>query len=241
MLVLISKIKKRLLWLWLGFSIPILLLIFVQSIAGKYTEIEMTPWVWVAVNLIPGFIVLLLAAIQKKNSGKFIQTFVFRVIFLLALIYLVLLLMTLVSMSAAAPEQSIAEYFKNSYPWLVPFQVLLVGVFILLYFKKETIFRPNEKMIKKYLLKEKNKAAEKNNIAQEQAFELLTNNDYPTLFNTLKNSFHSDQTQHNQIILLHSQYNKWKKNTDLGLMDKKDAQLNINRITMALIHLIEKL
>ena len=80
MLILISKIRKQLLWLWIGFSIPVLLLIFIQTIAGKFAEIEMVPWFWAGINLLPGFMLLFVGAIQNRNAGKFIQTFIYRII-----------------------------------------------------------------------------------------------------------------------------------------------------------------
>ncbi|MFK7806212.1 MAG: hypothetical protein AB8F74_00295 [Saprospiraceae bacterium] len=242
MLTLITKIRKQLLWIWIGFSMPVLVLIFIQTIAGKYVEIEMVPWIWVGVNLIPGFLVLMFGAMQNKNAGKFIQTFIYRIIVIAVIAYLGTILTTLLTMTAGTTEQSIADYFQQSYQWLLPFQLLLMVVFALLYFRKEAMFRPNEKMIKEHVTKEMKKATQKNNLAQQQAFELLVANNYSDLFQSLNQQFENENPQRNtQLLLLQTQHNDWEKKTSLGLVDNKEAQLTINRISMALIQLIRTL
>jgi len=241
MLTLISKIKKQLLWLWLGFSIPALLLVFVQTIAGKYTEIEATPWIWAGINILPGFSILLFGAIRNKGAGKFVQTFIYRIILVAVIAYLLLVLMTLFSMTAGSAEQSLATYFQRSYQWLLPFQLLLMGVFGLLYFREEAMFKPNEKMIKDHVAKQMKKASAKNNVSQQTAFELLVANDYPKLFENLLQRFEKEEEKKGQLFLLQAQHSEWVKKTNLGLMNEKDAQLTINRITMALINMIERL
>jgi Effector-associated domain 11 len=241
MLTLITKIRKQLLWLWIGFSIPMLLLIFVQTIAGKYVEIESTPWLWAGANLLPCFVLLLTGAMQNKNAGKFIQTFIYRIILVATLAYLLLLVMTLLSMTAGSAEQSLADYFRQSYRWLLPFQLLLIGVFVLLFFRQEALFRPNEKMIKEHVVKEMNQAAAKNNMVQQQAFELLVANNYQGLFELLNQKLDNSSEAGSQTLMLQTQYNDWANKTSLGLVEEKDAQLTINRITLALIRLINNL
>ena len=114
-------------------------------------------------------------------------------------------------------------------------------VFGLLFFIKEALFRPNEKMIKEHVVKEMNQAAAKNNIAQQQAFELLVANDYPGLFELLNQKMSNNSEASSQTLMLQTQYNDWANKTSLGLVEEKDAQLTINRITLALIRLINNL
>jgi len=241
-LTLITKIRKQLLWIWVGFSIPILLLIFVQTIAGKYAEIEAIPWLWAGTNLLPGFILIMVGALRNKNSGKFVKTFIYRIIVVATIAYLVWVLVTMLSMTAGSATQSLATYFQSSYRWLIPFQLLLLGVFVLLFFKEEAMFRPNEKMIKEQAVKDMKQAAAKDNLLQQQAFELLVANNYGSLFKNLqKNIGDKNDQQNTQLLMLQTQYNNWEKKTSMGLMDGKEAQLTINRITMALIQMIKTL
>ena len=87
--------------------------------------------------------------------------------------------MTLFSMTAGAAQQSLADYFRQSYQWLLPFQVVLMAVYALLYFREEALFKPNEKIIKGHMEQKAKKAASaKNNLPQQQAFEQLIANDY---------------------------------------------------------------
>ena len=240
MLTLISKIKKQLLWIWVGFSVPVILLIFVQTIAGKYAEIEWVPWLWAGISLLPGFLLLMIGAIQNRFAGKLVQTFIYRIILISVVAYLVLVLMTLFSMTAGAAEQSLEAYFRQSYKWLVPFQLVLMAVFVLMYFREEAIFRPNEKIIKGYIEERAQKAAGKNNLPRQQAFEQLVSGNYDQLFENLQKLF-GGKPEFEDVILLNSKYSKWKKDNDLGVIDPKNAQLAFNKITQALINLIENI
>jgi len=237
MLTLITKIRKQLLWIWIGLSAPVVTLVFIQTIAGKYIEIETTPWFWLGINVLPGLVLLMVGALQNRNAGKFVQTFIYRIILGTTIAYLLMVLVTLLSMTAGSAEQSLVSYFQQSYQWLLPFQLLLMATFGLLFFKKEALFRPNEKMIKGYLSKEMQKANSKNNLQQQQAYELLVANNYSDLFETLHSQL-DKKGKETQLLMLETQYNNWEEKTNLGLMDSKEAQLTINRITMALIQLI---
>jgi len=140
-------------------------------------------------------------------------------------------------MTAGSAEQSLASYFQQSYKWLLPFQALLMIIFALLFFRKEAMFRPNEQMIKGYLSKEIERASTKNNLLQQQGYELLVASNYTDLFKTLREQL-KEETVQTELLMLETQYNDWQKKTTLGLVDNKEAQLTINRITMALIQLI---
>ncbi len=244
MLVLLKNIRKKLLYLWTGFSIPVLLLVFVQTIIGKFDGIVGTVWTWVGVNLLPVLVLLFMGAIQNKHGDKVIQRFVFRIILGFSILYLTLLLMTQLGMSARSGDQSIHEYFMQSYQWLIPFQLLLLSVFTTLFYRRQAVFQPSEKIIKNHF-KEKAKTADnQNNTFQKEAFDKLIDRNFVGLFEQIK--FHAKETiddsdKFNETVLLQSQYNEWKKNTEMNLIDTKDAQITINRISMALVNLIDEL
>ena len=244
MLVLLKNIRKKLLVLWAGFSIPVLLLVFTQTIMGKFGEIVGEIWIWVAVNLLPVLALLFIGVIQNKHGDKVIQRFVFRIILGFSILYLILLLMTQLGLSARSVEQSIHSYFMQSYKWLVPFQLLLISVFTLLFYRKQTVFQPSEQIIKNHF-KEKAKSADsQNNAFQKEAFDKLIDRNFVGLFEQIK--LHTKETiddsdKFNETILLQGQYNQWKKDTDMNLIDTKDAQITINRISMALVNLIDEL
>ncbi|MCB0545513.1 MAG: hypothetical protein KDC70_18445, partial [Saprospiraceae bacterium] len=61
MLVLLADTRKKLLWLWLGFTAFIMLLFFLQTLAGKYEDIESKAWGWVFAHLLPTLLLLFAA------------------------------------------------------------------------------------------------------------------------------------------------------------------------------------
>ena len=159
------------LWLWIGFSIPILLLVLVQTINGKFEDIVSKAWLWVGINILPTFMLLLISAIQNKYAGKVIQKSIFKVIWLFSFIYLVLLVMTQFGLSAGTVNQSIEDYFQQSYYWLVPFQLIIFGIYSLLFFKKDAVFQPNEQLMKSHFKEKADKAKSNNNLHEQTAYE----------------------------------------------------------------------
>jgi effector-associated domain 11 (EAD11)-containing protein len=243
-LVQLKNIRRNLLFLWTGFSVPILFLIFIQTINGKFDGIVGSAWAWVAINLLPILTLLFIGAIQNKHGDKVIQRFIFWIIFGFSFFYLAALLITQFGLSAGTGGKSIYEYFMQSYKWLVPFQVILLLLFSLLFFKKQSIFQPNEKIIKNHFKEKAKTARDKKNTLQQTAFDKLIEGDFEGLFEQLKiqtKEVINDSDKYNETVLLQSQYNEWKKNTEMNLIDTKDAQITLNRISMALVNLIDEL
>ncbi len=243
-LVQLKNIRKKLLFLWTGFSVPVLLLVIVQTFAGKFSGIEGTAWTWVGVNLLPVLVLLFLGVIQNKHGNKVIQRFVFRIILVFSVIYLLLLLLTQFGLSAGTRDQSIHSYFIQSYKWLIPFQLLLLLVFLLLFYRRQAVFQPNEKIIKNHFREKAQSAQSSNNSFQKEAFDLLAKGDFEGLFEQIKKQTSEDDEDSEMFkdfILLQSRYNQWKKDTELNVIDTKDAQITYNQIAMALANLIDEL
>ena len=244
LLVQLKNIRRKLLLLWVVFSVPILLLVFLQTLTGKFQGILGAAWGWVGINLLPVLILLLMGAMQNKHGDKVIQRFVFRIILVFSIIYLLLLLITQLALSAGTGDQSILAYFMQSYKWLVPFQFILLLIFASLFYRKQSIFQPNEKIIKSHFKEKAKTALEQNDPFKEQAFNQLIAGDFEELFEHLKQQIKEvkkDDDKLNDFVLLQSQYNEWKKNTDMNLIDTKEAQITLNRISMALVNLIDEL
>lgn len=244
LLVQLKNIRRKLLFLWVGFSIPVLLLVFAQTISGKFDGIIGAAWGWVAVNLLPILVLLFMGAVQNKHGSKVIQQFIFRIILVFSVIYLLLLLITQLGLSAGTGDQSIYDYFMQSYMWLVPFQILLLLVFTSLFYRKQAIFQPNEKIIKNHFKEKAQAARDQNNVFRQEAFDKLIAGDFDGLFEQLKSHTKEvveDSDKYNETVLLQSQYNEWKKNTEMNLIDTKDAQITLNRISMAVVELIDEL
>ena len=239
MLILLADTRKKLLWLWLVFTAIIVLLIFIQTITGKFEDIENKAWLWAFTHLLPALLLLITAVLMNKNPSKVLLSSTFRLIFMATLTYLLLVLMTLLAMPFATIKQSIQEYFNQSYMWLVPFQVVLLITFGILYFKKETYFRPNAAIMKEFVSKKAEFAQRKGNTIQSEAFELLIADDkMPEVLDLLKARLKSST---NDIVLLESQYTEWQQQRDMNLLSADELQRTLNRLMLAVVSYIEKL
>ena len=239
MLILLADTRKKLLWLWLVFTAIIVLLIFIQTLSGKFEDIESKAWLWAFTHLLPALLLLITAVLMNRNPSKVLLSSTFRMTYIATLTYLLLVLMTLLALPFATINQSIEEYFSQSYMWLVPFQVILLITFGILYFKKETIFRPNAAIMQEFVSKKAEFAQRKGNTLQSEAFELLIADDkMPEVLDLLKAHLKSST---NDIVLLQSQYTEWQQQRDMNLLSADELQRTLNRLMLAVVSYIEKL
>lgn len=239
MLILLADTRKKLLWLWLGFTAVLVLLIFVQTLTGKFEAIEGTAWVWVFANLLPALLLLFAAVLLNKNPSKVLLRATFRAVYFGALTYLLLLTLTLFALPVATANWSIEAYLAKSYTWLLPFQAILLLAFTALYFRKEPLFRPNAAIMQQYVSKKSEFAQRNGNVLQVQAFELLIGEG--GLGATLEHLRSHLKTEETAIILLQNQHAEWQKQRDLNLLPPDVLQRELNRMTMAAVGFVEKL
>lgn len=239
MLVLLSDTRKKLFWLWIGFTAALIALVFVQTIAGKFESIETSVWTWAFVQLLPALVLLFAAVILNKNPSKVLLRATFRAVYAGALAYLLLLLLTLLALPFATLNWSIEEYFAKSYTWLLPFQAILLLAFSFLYFRKEPLFRPNAAIMQEYVAKKAEFAQRSGNVSQVQAFDLLiSDGGVGAALELLREQLKTDT---NEVLVLQNQYANWQKQRDLNLMPPDALQRELNRLTMATIDYVEKL
>jgi hypothetical protein len=238
MFVLLADTRKKLLWLWLIFTAIIILLFLIQTISGKFEDILGTAWLWVFVNLLPSLLLLFVAVLLNKNPSKVLLVNTFRAVYISASAYLLLLLVTLLALPFATINNSIEGYLKDAYLWLMPFQLILITVFSLLYFRKENLLRPNAAIMQEYVSKKAEFAKRTGNNNQIDAFNALINNALDAVLMLLKDNLKDNK---NDIIVLQSQYTNWQKERDLNLTPPDDLQRELNRLTMAIVNYIEEL
>jgi hypothetical protein len=242
MLLLLSEIRKKLLWTWLLLAAPVLLLLTVQELNGVFTGAEGAPWLWASLNLLPGFGLLLLAAVLNLNAGKHIWQPVFRVIWVLTAAYLLWVLLTALGMRARPEAQPLMDYFRQAWYRPAVFSVVLLAVFGLLFFRTETTFMPNEKIMGEHAAQALAKAKSASNLPRAQALELFVAGNYADLFAALNQYFAGKGgTFVQDLVLLQNQYNENRRQLDLGVADPKAAQRELNRIALALLNVIEKM
>jgi hypothetical protein len=239
MLVLLADTRKKLLWLWLGFTSIIMILIILQTLAGKFDLIERMAWLWAFTHLLPILLLLLCAVLLNKNPSKVLYQSTFQAVYYASLGYLILIILTIFALPYATLNWSIEEYLRKSNLWLMPYQAVLLIAFGIMYFKKETIFQPDPDIMLEYVGKKLEFAKRKGNLAQSKAFETLnTEGGMNDVLNLLKSKLTSEA---NDIILLQSQYTEWQRQRDLNLTPEGDLQRELNRLTLAVINYIEKL
>jgi Effector-associated domain 11 len=245
MLILLADTRKRLLWIWLGFTAVVILLIFIQTLTGKFEGMERKAWLWAFTHLLPALILLFVAVLLNKNQSKVLLKSIFNAVMWGTVVYLVFVLITLFAMPFATINWSIDGYLNKSYLWLLPFQMILLAAFWVLYFKKQLLFRPNPKILQEYVAKKAEFAERTQNTDQQHAFRLLIEDGkMPDLFQYLKTEFqngNANNTEVNDVLLLESQYHNWQHNNDLNLATPEDLQRELNRQTLAIINVIEKL
>lgn len=239
MLVLLTDTRKKLLWLWLGFTAALVLLVFVQTLTGKLEDIEGTAWGWVFAHLLPGLLLLFAAVLLNKNPSKVLMQATFRAVYAGALAYLLLVVLTLFVIPVATANWSIEEYLAKSYLWLLPFQAVLLLAFAALYFRKEPFFRPNANIMQQYVSKKAEFAQRASNVAQVQAFGLLiSDGGLGAVLEHLRSHLKTDT---NDIAVLQGQHTEWAKQRDLNLLPPDALQRELNRLTMAAVGYVEKL
>ncbi len=239
MLILLADTRKKLLWLWLGFTAVLVLLIFVQTLTGKFEDIEGQAWAWIFVCLLPGLSLLLAAVLLNKNPSKVLMRATFRAVFAGALAYLLLVALSLFALPVATVNWSIAEYLGKSYTWLLPFQAILLPAFAMMYFRKEPLFRPNAAIMQQYVSIKAEFARRTGNASQMRAFEFLSADG--GLGATLEYLRTYLKAEGNAVIVLQNQYAEWSKQRDLNLLPPDVLQRELNRMTMAAVGFIEKI
>jgi len=239
MLILLADTRKKLLWLWLGFSVALILMAFVQTLSGKFELVEMQAWTWLFAQLLPGMLLLFAAVLLNKNPSKVLMQATFRAVYAGTLVYLLLVALTFFALPMAVANMSIEDYLTKSYTWLLPVQAGLLLAFTVMYFRKEPLFRPNATIMQQYVSKKAEFAQRSGNIARVQAFELLASDGgLNVMLDYLRDH---EKTDTNAVVLLQSQYAEWTKQRDLNLLPPDALQRELNRLTMAAVGFAEKI
>jgi len=239
MLILLTDTRKKLLWLWLGFSLGLVLLAFVQTLNGKFELVETQAWSWLFIQLLPGLVLLFAAVLLNKNPSKVLMRATFRAVYAGTLVYLLLIALTFLALPMAVANWSIEGYLTKSHTWLLPIQTILLIAFYIMYFRKEPLFRPNAAIMQEYVSKKAEFAQRTGNVARAQVFELLVSDG--GLGAALDYLRDHEKTDTAAVVLLQSQYVEWTKQRDLNLLPPDALQRELNRMTMATIGFSEKL
>lgn len=243
-MLLLSDVRKKLLLLWLSLSVVLLLFFLVQAQHGKYDGIEGTAWGWVFAQLLPALCILLAATLARRHTGKTVLRWVYRSIMALAALVLVFVLLTLLGISGGSAGLSLEEGFSRSWRYLLPLQALLCAVLGVLFFKKESIFLPNEALLRNHADQLLRQAEGPEALGRRRALELFVAAEMPALLDFLEETIRggsANTTALNDVLLLKNNFTLLRKNTDMGLLSVEESRREYQRICVATISIIERI
>lgn len=130
----LSVCRRRLAILWLGGAGVVFVLLFLQSVLGRYGENVAKAWGWFLPTVMPTLSliigVLAIAATRKAAGDKEVDRFFYRLAFGLSAFYLLLVALTLL-LQPFLPFAPL-ELMQQSNLWLGPLQGLVsaaLGIF----------------------------------------------------------------------------------------------------------------
>ncbi len=244
MLLLLSEVRKKLLAIWLIFSALLLFFFFFEFNVGKYEGLETAAWLWIFTQILPGLLILLAATFYKTNMGKAILKWAFWAVDGLVAFFLVFVLVSLAGISSGSSGKSLAEGFAESYRFLLPLQILVVGLLAVLFFKKDSIFQPNENILRGHAEKQLADAKSAGQIDRSRALEFFVAAEMPEMLDFLEEKMKAKNAatdRLNDLFLLKNQLKTLRRETDLGTSDERDSRKEYNRICLAALGLVNEI
>lgn len=129
---------KRLMILWLCFSVFLLILILLQTIFGKYGDNSNAAWQWFAVHLLPANVLIILGYFRHKRLSSLTlsgaELTLYRIVFWLSFAYLLAVIMVMLLQPFGNYENTEAANLHAADTGLYIFQgILLVALGIFIY------------------------------------------------------------------------------------------------------------
>jgi hypothetical protein len=130
--------KKKIATLWFSYALVLFLIIFFQSIMGKFEDKNQIAWGWFLSNVMPSLSLMLsifLADVRNQNNDDTeIDRFYYRLTMGLSILYLTLLILILLMQPLIA--KPIITLMNESSIYLGPFQGLVSGSLGLFFIQK---------------------------------------------------------------------------------------------------------
>lgn len=133
------KAKKRIATLWFVYSLILFLIIFLQSLAGKFENKNQEAWGWFLSTILPNLTLMLSVFIIDARTATVdkseIDNFYFRLTMGLSSLYLTSILLLILLQPLTT--KSIIQLMNESSIFLGPFQGLVSGSIGLFFVNKE--------------------------------------------------------------------------------------------------------
>jgi hypothetical protein len=136
----LDQARTRLALIWLGGSAPILLIVILQSLVGKYGDRTQDAWSWLLPTLMPQLSAIVAVLGYTAQDPKFSNTVVrrsfYRVAAYLSIAYLGLVLLTILiqPLTGAGP----LDLMNRSNLWMGPLQGLVASALGVLFVSRQT-------------------------------------------------------------------------------------------------------
>lgn len=240
---LLPNIRNGCLIIWISISFISLTILFLQTLSGLLLGMVSIAWIWELVNIGPGLLILIYSLMQQVLPLKFIPEFKARALKAGTYVYggLILLIIFLEPWVMVNTEHSLQQYLVVSLWLLVPGNILLTLSYYWSFVAKGGT-GPSQQQILAVAKGYAEKWGRKGNEQKKSYFEAIASGDLQETLSALNDWFSKLNDKHlNDIILLQSELNTVQRSINLNLVDRSEAQISINRITVALLNLIEAL
>lgn len=240
---LLSETRRACLLAVLLGSAAVLLLVFAQTIGGKLSDVVAEGWAWALLVLLPALLSLWASAMLNRYPAKIIHPTAHQSLVLGSWAYILFTLLTLLAEPFATREKlSILGYLAQSLYWLLPMEALLLVGYWLVFYRKDLIFKPDERIILDFAAKKAAEWKDKGHLLREQCFELVAANDLPDAFAKMRETFgKTGGDDLKETILLQGQFTALEQARALNVADPAKAQIDLNRIGMSVLNLVEKM
>ena len=217
-------------------------LVFVQSVSGLLEGITALGWLWVMMVVLPALVVLWISILRNRYPAKIVHPTAHQTLVWGSWTYFLLALLTLLAEPLATRgSRSLQQYLTQSLWWTLPLELMLIAGYWLIFYRKDSIFKADEKIILDFAAQKAATWEAKGNLLRQQCFELIASNDMPGAFSKMKAVFEkAGSAELNAIVLLEGQYNSLLRDRDLNVVDRDKSQIELNRIVMGVLNLGEK-
>ena len=232
----LSRTLRSCILIWIVTTVLVILLVLAQTLTGKLGEAAPTVWLWTALLLLPGLGLLLSGSVLNRHAGKLAPPAPNLLLKALTVLYMLLILLTLFFM--LQNDHGLIVYFRESYWWLAPLKILLLIAFWLAFWRKEQLFQPDQRVILELAGARMKAAQAEGDRLRSVLFEAIAAGDMQKAFETMKQSRAPDDRVHADLAVLQGEFFQLNRNRDLNLIAPAEAQRQLNRITVALINII---
>lgn len=234
---LVSDVRSALLKYWSPFTGLIVLIVVLQIILRRYEGEILIPIWWLLICFGPGSALLFGSTWLNKFPKKLISPEAYRNLVGITFLHCMLAFLSLIMMPFDLHIISAGSYLLKTLLWLSLSNGALIIGYGFLFFRKENVIMPNEEIIRQVAKSESRKAEVKGKTIRQHCLDLIANGDLRSALPLIKEQLLKDDDKLNQIIIIESRLSVVDNQINMSTIDLESAQIEFNRITLALLNL----